>query len=219
MIHKMTDMPGGTAAMTGTESGESRYRTYIQKRRIASPAEDREKEEPAQDSGPFTMPEPETRSLPRIPSPERYTAILPEKAEPVKPAPECREPVHAIRERFMMPGRLADLRKRDHPLYRKMYTRQKPRKPAYPSGRSYISQRAQVEDNRATLIAIKIIKQALACFAILGLVVLMQGRPDMQETLAFMRRHIVETHIDPGDLVNGVKSVFSQLVRNLGGGP
>lgn len=204
--------------MPDTESGELKYRRYIQKRRLTHPAEDRPREEASENSVTCQNPEPETRSFPRV-SWRENEAALPDKGDLIRPVLEYRSPVHNRGDRITISETLNALRKRDHPLYRKLYQQQRYRTPAYPSGKSYTSQRAQIEDNMATLIAIKVIKQALACFAILGIIVLMQGRQDMQETLAVIRKHVVETHIDPRSLFENVKSAFSQLVRTLGGSP
>ena len=217
MIHKIINAEGESRAMTDTGSAELKYRRYIQKKRITPPAEEKAIGEPEEDSKNVFKPEPETRSFP-APWPEKETGSLPYKGELTRPVLECKNRLMTSGE-VILSDTLTALRKQDHSLYRKLYTRQKYKAPAYPSGKSYTSQRTQIEDNRATLMAIKVIKQALACFAILGIIVLMQGREDMQDALAAIRKHVVETHIDPQNLIDGVKSVFSQLVRTLGGSP
>ncbi|NMA65541.1 MAG: hypothetical protein GX957_04765 [Clostridiaceae bacterium] len=78
---------------------------------------------------------------------------------------------------------------------------------------------AEIEDNRTTLLAIKVIKQSLACFAILGLVVLMQNISSLSGVLAFLRRHLVETHIDHEAVFLGVENIIKECSRFLGGSP
>ena len=210
--------------MAVTESGElEKYRKYIQKRRITPPDEDKIQEKSAENSiTSYNQQESETRSHSQTPWWEKEAYTLLDKDELTRPSREYRKPkpVQDYRERDSLSDSLTASRRRDHDLYKKLYSRQGSRTSAYPSSyKSYSSQRTQIEDNRATLMAIKLIKQALACFAILGIVVLMQGRPDMQEVLAVIRKHVVETHIEPQNLFEGVKSVFSQLVQTEGGSP
>ncbi|NLM73192.1 MAG: hypothetical protein GX184_04070 [Clostridiaceae bacterium] len=83
-----------------------------------------------------------------------------------------------------------------------------------PSGYS-----AQTETNGAELIAIKVIKQCLACFAILGLVVLLQQFSSMEGVLEFMRRHIVDSHIEPRTVFEGVESIVEACSKLVGGSP
>ena len=78
---------------------------------------------------------------------------------------------------------------------------------------------AEVEDNRATLLAIKIIKQCIACFAILGLVVLMQKINGFSGVLDFLRKYLVETHIEYKTVFDGVENIIRECSRFLGGTP
>ena len=78
---------------------------------------------------------------------------------------------------------------------------------------------AEIADNRTTVLAIKIIKQALACFAILGIVVLMQQNGDLAEVLTFVKKHVVDTHMDPQNLFTGVENIIKECSRLLGGSP
>lgn len=207
--------------MAAAESGElEKYRKYIQKRRITTPSDDDVKAEPEENSiTALNRTEPESRSDSQTPWWEKEAYTLLDRDELIKPPQEQGRPVHHHNcERNNLASTL-HYSGRNHALYKKLYARQGNRTPAASSYRNISSQRAQIEDNRATLMAIKLIKQSLACFAILGIIVLMQGRSDMQEALAVIRRHVVETHIDPRSLFEDVKSVFSQFVQALVGSP
>lgn len=76
-----------------------------------------------------------------------------------------------------------------------------------------------IEDNRTTLIAIKIIKQALACFAVLGIIVFMQQRNDTSAALEFVKKHVVDNHTDFSGLVAGVENIIAECSRIFGGLP
>ncbi len=92
----------------------------------------------------------------------------------------------------------------------------------YPSsshGYSPQANRAPVEDNHTTLLAIKIIKQALACFVMLGIVVLMQQNVDMVDELSFVRKHVVENHIEVSNIITGVENIIAECSRFFGGSP
>jgi hypothetical protein len=81
------------------------------------------------------------------------------------------------------------------------------------------SSHAEIEDNRTTVLAVKIIKQALACFAVLGIIVLLQQRSDTGQILAFVKKHVVDTHIEPQGLLAGVENIWKECSRFLGGSP
>jgi hypothetical protein len=81
------------------------------------------------------------------------------------------------------------------------------------------SSRMPVEDNRTALLAIKIIKQALACFAVLGIIVLMQQNVGMADELSFVKKHVVENHIELDNIINGVKNIIAECSRFFGGSP
>lgn len=76
-----------------------------------------------------------------------------------------------------------------------------------------------VEDNRTALLAIKIIKQALACFAVLGIIVLMQQNAEMADELSFVKKHVVENHIELDNIINGMKNIITECSRFFGGSP
>lgn len=78
---------------------------------------------------------------------------------------------------------------------------------------------AQLEDNGAELLAIKIIKQSLACFAILGLVVFLQQLNNMAGVLEFVKKHVVDSHIDHRTVFSGVESIVEACSKFLGGSP
>lgn len=81
------------------------------------------------------------------------------------------------------------------------------------------SNRIPVEDNRTALLAIKIIKQTLACFAVLGIIVFMQQNVEMADELSFVKKHVVENHIELDNIINGVKGIIAECSRFLGGFP
>jgi hypothetical protein len=111
----------------------------------------------------------------------------------------------------------------DPGLYKRLYGQNSKfsRTSTYPS--SYhghgAPNHAEIKDNRATVLAVKIIKQALACFALLGIIVLMQQRSDMEGVLAFVKKHLVENHIDSQSVVAGVETIVQDVSRFLGGSP
>lgn len=206
--------------METTESGElEKYRSYIQKRRVAHSVEG---DNDLTDSSlsRIDQAEPATRQESEVPWWEKEAYTLLDQDELLKPPQEYIKPIRPGGDRDSLSGPRTASRGRGYDLYRKLYGRRGHRNPPYVSPyRSYSGYQAQIEDNRATVMAIKLIKQCLACFAILGIVVLMQGRADMQEALDVVRKHVVETHIEPQSLLEDVKSVFSQFVRTLGGSP
>ncbi len=79
--------------------------------------------------------------------------------------------------------------------------------------------RIPVEDNRTAMLAIKIIKQTIACFVILGIIVLMQQNIELADELSFVKRHVVENHIELGNIIDGVKNIIAECSRVLGGSP
>jgi len=207
--------------MAAAETGElEKYRSYIQKRRF-SPPEDSGDENLSGSSLPrFVQDEPATRQESQVPWWEKEAYTLLDQDELIKPPQEYPKPAPPSGGRESLSEARPASRGRNLDLYRKLYARQGHRNLPYASPyRSHSGYQAQVEDNRATLMAIKLIKQCLACFAILGIIVLMQGRADMQGALDVVRKHVVETHIDPQSLYEDVKTVFSQLVQTLGGSP
>lgn len=82
-----------------------------------------------------------------------------------------------------------------------------------------MSNRTAIEENKATLLAIKIIKQALACFAILGLIVFLQQRTDTAGALTFIKSHVVDNHTDVSTLISGVENIIAECSRLFGGSP
>lgn len=82
-----------------------------------------------------------------------------------------------------------------------------------------LSNRTEIEENKATLLAIKIIKQALACFAILGLIVFLQQRSDTYGTLMFIKSQVVDNHIEVSSLISGVQNIITECTKLFGGSP
>ncbi|MCX7772865.1 MAG: hypothetical protein N2376_07110, partial [Clostridia bacterium] len=114
----------------------------------------------------------------------------------------------------------AALRRTDPGIYRKLYGQNK--KGTYGSsyaGAYHGPHQAEIEDNRATVLAVKIIKQAIACFAILGILVLMQQRTDMGQALAFVKKQVIEINVDPQSILSGVEDLVKQCTKFLGGSP
>lgn len=114
------------------------------------------------------------------------------------------------------------LRRVDSGLYKRLYGN---RRNSYTSSlREYRSGSAsgyttEIADNHTTVMAIRIIKQSLACFAILGIVVLMQQQESMADALSFVKKHVVDTHWDPQGLLAGVENIIKACSRFLGGSP
>ncbi len=75
------------------------------------------------------------------------------------------------------------------------------------------------DSNRINVLAVKIIKQSLACFALLGIILLMQERTDMAPALAFVKKQVVETHIEPQSLLDGFQNLVAECSKWLGGSP
>jgi len=217
MIQGKIGSRGKGSPMATAESGDIRYRTYIQRRRVTSPDEDAEKKD--SESGRIAEFAPDNREsgLTRDLRWDREIRDLIEKADSIPPVQDYEKPVAPHMEHDAGSDARTSYRKQDSSIYRKLYSRPGYRTTPYPSYKSYAGQQAQVEDNRATLIAIKIIKQSLACFAILGIIVLMQGRPDMQNTLAVIKKYVVETHIEPRSFFENVRDVFNKIVHTFGG--
>lgn len=127
------------------------------------------------------------------------------------------------RESYSSRGQTTTIHRTDPGLYKRLYGQNGriPRASSYTS--SYhgygSSNHAEIRDNQATVLAVKIIKQALACFAILGIIVLMQQRSDMEGVLTFIRKHLIENHIDSQSVVAGVENIVKECSRFLGGSP
>ena len=81
------------------------------------------------------------------------------------------------------------------------------------------SNRLAIEDNKTANLAIKIIKQALACFAILGLIVFLQQRADAAGALTFIKSQVVDNHIEVKSLITGVENIITECSRIFGGSP
>jgi len=82
-----------------------------------------------------------------------------------------------------------------------------------------MSNRTAIEENRATLLAVKVIKQALACFAILGVIVFLQQRADTSGALIFIKNQVVDNHIDVSNLISGVQNIITECAKLFGGSP
>ncbi len=81
------------------------------------------------------------------------------------------------------------------------------------------SNRTAIEENRSTLLAIKIIKQALTCFAILGIIVLLQQRSDTGTVLNYIKSQVVENHTEISGLVSEVENIITECSGFFGGSP
>ncbi|NLX63975.1 MAG: hypothetical protein GX022_04265 [Clostridiaceae bacterium] len=83
-----------------------------------------------------------------------------------------------------------------------------------------MSNRTAIEENRATLLAVKIIKQALACFAILGVIVFLQQRTtDTAGALIFIKNQVVDNHVEVSGLISGVQNIITECAKIFGGSP
>ncbi len=76
-----------------------------------------------------------------------------------------------------------------------------------------------IEENRTANLAIKIIKQALACFAILGLIVFLQQRADAAGALTFIKSQVVDNHTEVSSLITGVENIITECSKIFGGLP
>ncbi len=75
------------------------------------------------------------------------------------------------------------------------------------------------EDNKVAKLSIKVIKQALACFAILGLIVFLQQKHDASPILDFLRTNIVDNHTDLEGLTAGVRDIITECTKLFNGAP
>jgi len=82
-----------------------------------------------------------------------------------------------------------------------------------------MSNRTEIEENRATILAVKIIKQALACFAILGFIVFLQQRTDTAGALMFIKNQVVDNNIEVSSLFSGVQNIITECAKFFGGSP
>lgn len=74
-------------------------------------------------------------------------------------------------------------------------------------------------DNGTAVLAIKIIKQSLVCFALLGIVVFMQSKSELTHALEFVKKYVVDADIEAKTLISGVENIFKECTRFLGGVP
>ncbi len=81
------------------------------------------------------------------------------------------------------------------------------------------SNRLAIEENKTANLAIRIIKQALACFAILGLIVFLQQRADTAGALMFIKNQVVDNHTEVSSLITGVENIITECSRIFGGSP
>lgn len=77
----------------------------------------------------------------------------------------------------------------------------------------------EIENNKTASLATKIIKQSLVCFAILGVIVILQQRNDTIKVLDFLKKHIVDNHIDFKGIVAGVGNVIAECSKIFKGTP
>lgn len=99
------------------------------------------------------------------------------------------------------------------PLLRKGYRSDKsPYKSNYPNSYSETNNVAN-DDNKPARLSIKVIKQALACFAILGVIVFLQNRNEGTVVLDFLRTNIVDKHTELQDLTLGFKDIIAECAK------
>lgn len=197
---------------SSTADMQSAFRSYVQRRRVStesSAAEQEAKEEPEQETAGTSASDSAGESFSSA-----KTWAWSDSQEKTSDGYEF------DRSQSASQGRATALRRTDTDFYQKLYGHGPKRQPQYAN--PYQAQPAgqpAVEDNRAARLSIKLIKQSVACFAIIGLVVLMQSRADMQSILAFVKKHLIETNVDPNNILEGIKSAVNQCARLLGGSP
>lgn len=115
----------------------------------------------------------------------------------------------------------APYRRSDPDIYRRFYGRNRRTSTGYKNAASMYGagKHTETEDNGATLLAIKIIKQCLVCFAVIGVIVLMQRINAMSGVLAFLKKHVVETNFEPKNIISGAENLIEECTRLLGGSP
>lgn len=222
------------AEMSAAENRDM-YRSYIQRRRVVPDKNEGEpftgydevsKDDPAANKDLISEQEP--KPLKSAITDAEELSILREKYTPEESFSGSRKkPEENGREwpfRLFAPKNAASRqdpyrRYLSHGHTQSAYGRIASRQPAY--GRSYHNQagRTSVEDNRITLLAKKIIKQTLVCFALLGIIVLMQQNAGLADELSLIKRHVVENHIEFDSIWNGVKNIVAECTRIFGGSP
>ena len=207
MIHQMIFYgEDGMMESAGVNEME-KYRKYVQKRRVAGSDEGKENEELQRQDNHAT----EGQSGFKLADLEKFREI-----DTTTRQEELERGYYATN------SAAPALRRTDPGLYKKLYTQPTRKTQSYSgtgSYRSYSGKQTEIEDNRASMFAVKLIKQALACFAILGIIILMQSRSDMTEVLAVVKKQVVETNFEPKSLYEGILEVFNQCARALGGSP
>lgn len=197
-----------------------KYKRYIQKRRVSAP-----REIEAEDA--FKKPEEDDAAKPVAKTGTDPYSLWDIKDDGLSGPAEAEEDEHSIFGKTAggeivsrkPEATLPTLRRHDDGIYKKLYSRHMRRQPSHYQSYKSCSSRAQIEDNRVSLIALRIIKQSLACFAILGIIIFMQSRDDMAGALEFVKRHLIETNIEPQNIFEGIKNIFYQCSRALGGAP
>lgn len=201
-----------------------KYRKYIQKRRVTPSAdENADKADSKEESGGISHIDADSAIPgPDIPMANRDTGrVRRGKEEDVLGIVDLARSDYVPGPHYPQASLLPALRRNDTGLYKKLYSHSGRKAPAYQSPspyKGYSSSSVEIQDNKATTLAVKIIKQALACFAILGIVIFMQSRPDMKDALAAVKKQVVETNIEPQSILDGIKNVYNQITTALGAG-
>lgn len=204
--------------------GTEKYRKYIQKRRIAKDADEGSPGAAAADTALPDSLRPDGTGFFARPAENPYPKSIEGTVQyGVFGQDADTKSRYASAETYTReyPGRnVTPFRRTDAGLYRTLYGNKK-KTHSYTGGtyRPYSGATAEIEDNRTTILAVKLIKQALACFAILGLIVLMQGRSDMTEVLATIRHQVLEINFEPKSIYEGLQGFITECSRVLGGSP
>lgn len=209
-----------------------KYKSYIQRRRVeAAPKEKGLSQETALEKTEISVPyamnfSGDTGSEEKAKSKEEgqagYTESSSDSAESFTPYHYGSESSWDTRNDSGKTRTSTNFRRTDPNLYRRLYGKDhKSTRTGYLSGYhgSTVGNPADTADNRTAVLAIKIIKQALACFVVLGIIVLMQQRSDMAGALAFVKKYVVDSHTDPQNLLTGVENIIKECSRLLGGSP
>ena len=199
-----------------------KYRKYIQKRRLSPLPEDGGDEKPKPDDADESV-HSETESVFSDPysswNERESNSTMYGEDDRRKPAGYGKTG-SVSKAHNAQTASLPVLHRTDMGLYKKLYSNSGHKSPAYSTPyKGYSGSRTEIEDNRVATLAVKLIKQALACFAVLGIIILMQSRPDMKEVLAVVKKQVVETNIEPQSLYEGIKDIVDQCARALGGSP
>lgn len=221
--------------MMGAEAGNmEKYKSYIQRRRVSSIQEGDDNSETYQSGSNDRSKLPaaliddsfyfrKSTEQPESSSEESFSEYYGHVSDSIKPDIERlnTDTKYDYYQGSRPTYQKSEYAKKNADIYSRLYGQyRKTRKSPY-SSESYSGHLNQneIQDNKTTVLAIRIIKQALACFALLGVIILMQQRSDLAEAVAFIKKQVVDTHIEPQNIFAGVESAIKECSRLLGGSP